>query len=90
MALGKCLCDETGNLTQAGAEVLGFLRGFCFGEAPTIAYGKDGRVDPYASMQAAGRQEVWHQIAYHLKLDPADLAQVEKAFREQLQERQVA
>lgn len=56
----------------AGREVLLELRRFCYGGRPTIKAGVRG-VDPYASIAAAARQEVYLRILSLLNTDDADL-----------------
>lgn len=71
-----------GKLTEDGRAVLVELRRFCYGSKPTIKMGSDGRIDPYASIAAAGRQEVYMRVVSMLNLDDTDLAFLEKRARE--------
>lgn len=52
--------------------VLTELRRFCYGNRPTLKQGPHG-LDPYASIAAAARQEVYLRIASMLDLDDSDL-----------------
>jgi hypothetical protein len=52
--------------------VLEELRRFCYGAKPTIKQGPQG-VDPYASIAAAARQEVYQRVMSMLNVDDADL-----------------
>ena len=52
--------------------VLEELRRFCYGAKPTIKQGPHG-VDPYASIAAAARQEVYQRVMSMLNIDDADL-----------------
>lgn len=70
-----------GKLTEDGRAVLAELRRFCYGAKPTIKQGADGRIDPYASIAAAGRQEVYMRIVSMLNLDDTDLVFLEKQAR---------
>lgn len=69
---------------EDGAAVLAELRRFCYGSRPTIKMGSDGRVDPYACIAAASRQEVYQRILSMLRLDDSDLRDMER--RAQLEE----
>ena len=55
-----------------GRMVLEELRRFCYGAKPTITQGPQG-LDPYASVAAAARQEVYFRILSMLNLDDSDL-----------------
>lgn len=55
-----------------GRAVLEELRRFCYGNRPTIKQGPQG-LDPYASIAAAARQEVYLRITSMLNIDDADL-----------------
>lgn len=79
----RCFNGENGKLTPDGRAVLTELRRFCYGAKPTIKMGSDGRIDPYASIAAAGRQEVYMRIVSLLNLDDTDLAFLEKQARNQ-------
>lgn len=57
--------------------VLQELRRFCYGNRPTIKQGPQG-LDPYASIAAAARQEVYMRITSYLNLDDTDLQMMEK------------
>lgn len=59
-----------------GRLVLEELRRFCYGSRPTIKRGPDGVVDPYASVAAAARQEVYMRIVSYLNLDDRDLREM--------------
>lgn len=67
-----------GKLHNDGRKVLNELRRFCYGNRPTIKQGADGAIDPYASIAAAARQEVYLRIVSMLDLDDADLAFLER------------
>ena len=60
-----------------GRMVLGELRRFCYGNRPTLKQGPNG-LDPYASIAAAARQEVYMRITSYLNLDDTDLQLMEK------------
>jgi hypothetical protein len=70
--------DRNGKLHNDGRKVLAELRRFCFADRATIRRKLDGSVDPYASIAAAGRQEVYMRIISYLDLDDADLAFLER------------
>jgi hypothetical protein len=57
--------------------VLAELRRFCYGDKPTLKQGPQG-LDPYASIAAAARQEVYMRIASYLNLDDTDLQLMER------------
>ena len=57
--------------------VLAEIKRFCYGARPTLKTG-EGRIDPYASVACAARQEVWFRIQGMLNLDDSDLALMEK------------
>jgi len=67
-----------------GVLVLAELRRFCYGNKPTIKTGLDGKVDPFASVAAAARQEVYQRVTAMLNLDDSDLRDMER--RAQLEE----
>lgn len=69
--------------TADAAVVLNELRRFCYAERPTIKQGTQG-IDPYASIAAAARQEVYFRLAEMLNLDDSDLRAMER--RAQLEE----
>ena len=61
-----------------GIAVLSELRKFCYGNKPTLKTGSDGHIDPYASIAAAARQEVYQRIIAMLNIDDEDLARMER------------
>ena len=61
--------------------VLDELRHFCYGNRPTIKAGPQG-LDPYASIAAAARQEVYMRVASMLNLDDSDLEQMARRLAE--------
>lgn len=77
----RCFNGGDGKLTEDGRAVLTELRRFCYGAKPTIKMGADGRIDPYASIAAAGRQEVYMRVVSMLNLDDTDLAFLERQAR---------
>lgn len=70
-----------GKPTADGEVVLAELRRFCYGGKPTIKAGPNG-VDPYASIAAAARQEVFMRITSMLLLDDRDIARMEELAQE--------
>lgn len=75
--------DPAGNPHPNGAAVLGELRRFCYGAKPTIKLGLDGKVDPYASIAAAARQEVYQRVLAMLNLDDTDIRDMERRAHQQ-------
>ena len=75
-AFRRCFMQE-GKPTDDGKAVLKELRRFCCGNAATIKSGMDGRIDPYASIAAAARQEVYQRIVTLLYISDADLNRLE-------------
>jgi hypothetical protein len=75
-AFRRTFLTEAGTPHPDAAMVLGELRRFCHGGRPTIR-GTD-RLDPYASIAAAARQEVYFRIVGMLNLDDTDLALMER------------
>lgn len=69
---------HNGQPTNDAHIVLAELRKFCYGTRPTIKMDKDGRVDPYASIAAAARQEVYQRIVMMLNLNDRDIVMMEK------------
>lgn len=70
--------DKDGKLHDDARKVLAELRRFCFADRATIRRNADGTVDPYASIAAAARQEVYMRVVSLIELDDADLAFFEK------------
>ena len=64
--------------------VLAFLRDLCDADTTTVRYDKDGKVDPYASAIAQGRQEVWQRISFYLHLDDAELVEIDRQNTEEM------
>lgn len=58
------------------------IRRFCYGDKPTLKQGPNG-LDPYASIAAAARQEVYMRIAGYLNLDDSDLQLLERNAEKQ-------
>lgn len=71
-ALRACFLGEDGRPTENGAVALAEIRHFCHGDRPTIKSGVRG-IDPYASIAAAARQEVWMRLDALLRLDDVDI-----------------
>lgn len=67
-----------GTLHEDGRKVLAEIRRFCYGNKPTLKLGPDGSIDPYASIAAAARQEVYFRIISMLDLNDEDLAFMER------------
>lgn len=82
-AFRGALLGKDGKPTADGGVVLEELRRFCYGAKPTIKQGPNG-IDPYASIAAAARQEVYQRVLEILNLDDADLRAMER--RAQLEE----
>lgn len=72
---------EGGKLKPHAKEVLEELRRFCHGSRTALKAGARG-VDPYATVAAAARQEVYFRILDMLNLDDSDLALMDKRARE--------
>lgn len=68
---------------EDGRRVLAELRRFCYGAKPTIKVGSSGVVDPYASIAASARQEVYFRVLDLLRLDDSDLVLMEKRVQQQ-------
>ena len=75
--------DKDGKLHDDARKVLAELRRFCFADRATIRRSVTGIVDPYASIAAAARQEVYMRIVSLIELDDADLAFFEKRAQAQ-------
>lgn len=65
--------------------VLCELRRFCYGAKPTIKTVSRGTIDPYASIAAAARQEVYFRVLSMIRLDDADIAMMERSAAAQEQ-----
>ena len=76
-AFRRAFLAPDGKPTADGLVVLAELRRFCYGAKPTIKQGKQG-LDPYASIAAAARQEVYFRIVEMLNLDDSDLRAMER------------
>lgn len=66
-----------GSVHDDGRKVLQEIRRFCYGNKPTLKLGPDGSIDPYASIAAAARQEVYFRIIAMLDLNDEDLVNME-------------
>lgn len=73
----RCFLQADGKPTNDGEAVLAELRRFCYGIRPTIKTGPQG-IDPYASIAAAARQEVFWRIIGMLNLDDSDLIRMQE------------
>ena len=76
-AFRGCFLAPDGKPTENGRMALSELRRFCYGAKATIKQGPHG-LDPYASIAAAARQEVYMRIMDMLNLDDRDLQQMSK------------
>lgn len=76
-AFRGCFLGPNGKPTENGRMALAELRRFCYGDRPTIKQGPQG-LDPYASIAAAARQEVYMRVMGMLNLDDTDLATMAK------------
>ncbi|SMG01063.1 Bbp19 family protein [Burkholderia singularis] len=69
-----CFCDERGILTLAGERVLADLAVFCRADRSTVITSPLQRtVDPFATMVAEGRREVFVRILQILGMSDAQL-----------------
>lgn len=75
-AFRRTFLQADGKPTTDARVVLGELRRFCYGQRSTIK--GVGKLDPYASIAAASRQEVYFRIMAMLNLDDSDIQQMEK------------
>lgn len=83
-AFKHCFNGPDGAPHADGLIVLTELRRFCYGDKPTIKMSPDGRIDPYASISAAARQEVYQRIMALLNIGDQDLARMEQiAYQEE-------
>lgn len=76
-AFRRTFLDATGKPHADAGVVLAELRRFCYGNRPTIKQGPHG-LDPYASIAAAARQEVYLRLTSYLNLDDSALQLMEK------------
>ena len=76
-AFRGCFLGPDGKTTANGRMVLEELRRFCYGNRPTLKQGPQG-LDPYASVAAAARQEVYLRVMSMLNLDDRDLHEMSK------------
>lgn len=76
-AFRRVFLQANGKPSNDQQAVLGELRRFCYGNRPALKAGPDG-LDPYATVAAAARQEVYFRITDMLNLDDSDLVQLEK------------
>ena len=67
-----------------GRLVLEELRRFCYGNRPTLKQGPNG-LDPYASVAAAARQEVYMRLTSYLNLDDTALQLLEKSIEKNME-----
>lgn len=68
----RLLLDPRGTMNADGKEILRDLALFCYAAKPICMRDATGRIDPLATQQAIGRQEVYLRIAGMLALDPFD------------------
>lgn len=73
----RTFLQANGRPTPDANEVLVELRRFCYGNRPALKAGAGG-LDPYATVAAAARQEVYFRILDMLNLDDSDLVALEK------------
>lgn len=71
-AFRGCFLGPEGKPTANGHAALRELRRFCYGDRPTLKQSMNG-LDPYASIAAAARQEVYMRVMGFLNLDDSDL-----------------
>lgn len=76
-AFRRTFLQADGKPNDDARTVLTELRRFCYGAKPTLKQGPQG-LDPYASIAAAARQEVYMRITSYLNLDDTDLQLMEK------------
>lgn len=77
-AFRRVFLGADGKPTNDGDIVLAELRRFCYGMKPTLKSSLAGVIDPYASVAAAARQEVFFRITAMLNLDDRDIARMEE------------
>jgi hypothetical protein len=66
----KRIFSTEGKLTDDALLVLQDLMRFCHVNSPSVMVKPNGDgVDPFATMVAEGKREVWNRIAYNLSLD---------------------
>lgn len=79
----RCFLGPDGKPTNDGAEALAELRRFCHGARPALKTGMRG-IDPYATVAAAARQEVYFRVMDMLNIDDSDLvAMTRRAAQEE-------
>jgi hypothetical protein len=71
-AFRRCFLGTDGKPTADGLEALAELRRFCYGARAALKTGANG-IDPYATVAAAARQEVFFRVMDMLNLDDSDL-----------------
>jgi hypothetical protein len=76
-AFRRTFLQADGKPNDDARVVLAELQRFCYGAKPTIKRGVSG-IDPYASIAAAARQEVYMRITSYLNLDDSALQLMEK------------
>lgn len=76
-AFRRTFLQENGKPHADAVVVLAEIKRFCYGTRPTLKQAQNG-IDPYASIAAAARQEVWFRLASMLNLDDSDLHALEK------------
>lgn len=76
-AFRRTFLAENGKPHEDARMVLSELQRFCYGNRPTLKSGPQG-LDPYASIAAAARQEVYLRITSYLNLDDSALQLMEK------------
>jgi len=76
-AFRLCFLGDNGQLTEHGETALAELRRFCYGNRPMVQTTMRG-VDPYATVAAAARNEVFQRIVHMLNLDDRDIVRMQE------------
>ena len=82
-AFRRLFLAKDGYPTNDGELFLREMRRFCYGRKPTLLRGKEGAVDPYASVAAAARQEVYFRIIDTMNLSEKQIVLMERRANEQ-------
>lgn len=75
----RCFMGDDGELTKSGKLVLADLKEFCCGDkSTTMVSGVSGMVDPFATMHANGKREVYERLLQMLYLPDRTIIELEE------------
>lgn len=79
-AVQRLLLTEPGVPSSLATVMLGHFRNFCYADESTV------KPDALQSAVAQGRREVWLELQYYLNLPEAELINVDRQYRHQMEQ----